>query len=149
MSEHAVWTDPKTPRQSRPRHSDLNLTWSVDPEKRLVIVRFGNRLTIDLIREYAQSLRTDPFFEPTFSEIVDLQGIKVLDLQPEDFLKLSDKVDPFSSRAKRAFVVGSSGQTHAARIHKILGTHRDIEIFHSIEAAQEWINTDSRKRGRA
>jgi|SRR5579862_1026799 len=136
MSEQAIWA---VPGNCNLPHSNLGLGWSVDPEKRLVTVRFGSRLTIDVIKHYAELLRSDTSFEPTFSEIVNLQEIKELDLQAEDFLKLADKVDPFSPEAKRAFVVRSSGQAHAARIHKILRIHRNIQIFHSVDEAQKWI----------
>jgi hypothetical protein len=115
----------------------------VDPEKRLVTVRFGSKLTVDVIKHYADLLRSDASFESTFSEIVDLQEIEELELDAENFLKLADKVDPFSPEAKRAFVVRSSGQAHAARIHKILRVHRNIQIFYSVDEAQKWITAES------
>jgi hypothetical protein len=82
------------------------------------------------VERYAILLRANPLFRPDFSEIVDLTEVEEVSLQGEEFLRLADKVDPFSYDAKRAFVARSSVQNHAARMHKILRTQRNIEIFH-------------------
>jgi hypothetical protein len=72
---------------------------------------------------------------------VDLTDVEELDLEAEEFLKLADEIDPFLPDAKRAFVVRSLIQNHAARMHKVLRTKRNIEIFHSFEEAEHWIAT--------
>ena len=111
----------------------------VDAARRLVTVKFGKKLTFADIERYAKQLRLNPSFQPDYSEIVDLTEVEELDLQADEFLKLADKIDPFSPEAKRAFVVRTSVQSHAARMHKVLRTQRNIEIFHSIEEAERWI----------
>jgi hypothetical protein len=52
---------------------------------------------------------------------------------------LADEIDPFSPDVKRAFIVRNSVQNHAARMHKVLRTQRNIEIFRSVEEAELWI----------
>ena len=113
----------------------------VDSERHLVIVTFGKKLTLQDIQQYAQRLLTNPLFDASFSEIVDLTQVEEVDLQGDDFLKLADKVDPFSDQAKRAFVARNSVQNHAARLHKVLGTGRRIHIFRSMEEAEQWIRS--------
>lgn len=115
----------------------------LDPERRLVVVTFKKKVTAANIEKYASSLRANPLFHPAFSEIVDLSQVEELDLQAEEFILLADKIDPFSSEAKRAFVVRNSVQDHAARMHKILRTHRDFSIFRSIAEAEAWIGLRS------
>ncbi len=105
------------------------------------MVRFARQLTVRDIEQYANLLRSDRSFDPTYSEIVDLTLAEELDLQAEEFLTLADKIDPFSCEAKRAFVVRTSVQNHAARMHKVLRTQRNIEIFSSTEEAERWIAT--------
>jgi len=112
----------------------------VDPEKRLVVVRFGKKVTAEDIEQYATRLRQHPLFNPSFSEIADLSAVEELDLQADEFLRLADAVDPFSHQAKRAFVVHNSVQAHAARMHKALRVDRSFSIFHSFEEAEQWIN---------
>jgi len=67
--------------------------------------------------------------------------VEELDIKAEEFIRLADEIDPFSVQAKRAFVARDSVQNHAARMHKILRTQRNISIFSSVEAAQCWIET--------
>ena len=112
---------------------------TVDPENRQVVVRFGKKVTVKDIEHYARQLRIDPEFQPDFSEIVDFTNVMELDLQASDFLRLADKVDPFSRDAKRAFVVRDAVQSHAVRLHKALRTDANIGIFRSMEAAECWI----------
>ena len=57
-----------------------------------------------------------------------------LDLQADELLALADKID-------RVFVVRTSVQNQAARMHKVLRTQRNIEIFRSLEEAERWIAT--------
>jgi hypothetical protein len=111
----------------------------METERRLVTVRFGKKVTAGDIERYAGWLRTNPSFQPSFSEIVDLSPVEELDLRAAEFMKLADEIDPFSPDAKRAFVARSTNQNHAARMHKILRTQRNIEIFPSVEEAERWI----------
>ena len=113
----------------------------IEAKRRLVVVKFGNRVTAEEIGEYVQKLRTHPSFEPSFSEIADLREAVEIDLQADEFLKLADEVDPFSPEAKRAFVAKTSVQNHAARMHKILRSQRNIEIFRTFEEAERWIGS--------
>jgi len=83
--------------------------------------------------------KKNPLTFDSYAEIVDLTEVEDLDLRADEFLKLADEVDPFSPDAKRAFIVRNSVQNHAARMHKVLRTQRNIEIFRSIEEAERWI----------
>lgn len=120
-------------------NTDESFEFCIYPKKKLVVVTFGMRLTLAQIRQYVDALRADPSFVREFSEISDLRAVQDLDLQADEFLKLADQLDPFSPHAKRAFVVKTSTQHHAARMHKILLSTRKIEIFWSLEKAEEWI----------
>jgi len=86
-------------------------------------------------------LKADPKFRAAFAEIVDLTEVEQIDLQADDFMKLADHVDPFAPDARRAFVARSSIQQHAARMHKILRSTRNIEIFSSVAAAERWVES--------
>jgi len=111
----------------------------VDSKKRLIVVKFGKRVTAEDIGEYVRRLLAHPSFEPSFSEIVDLSEAEEHDLQADEFIKLADELDPFSDDAKRAFVVQNRVQNHAARMHKILRNPRNIGVFSSVEEAERWI----------
>ncbi len=118
--------------------------FSIDVGRRVVMVRFGPQVTVQTIADYAKRLRAHPYFETAFAEITDLREVENLDLQAEDFLKLADEIDPFSLEAKRAFVVRTAVQNHAARMHKILRSDRTIEIFRTVEEAERWLGFQER-----
>jgi hypothetical protein len=113
--------------------------YSVDIERRMVIVKFRGKLTVGDIERYSKLLQANPTFQADYSEVVDLTQVEELDLDADEFLRLADEIDPFSPNAKRAFVVRTSVQNHAARMHKVLRVQRNIEIFRSIEDAERWI----------
>ena len=106
-----------------------------------MIVRFGKKVNAEDIGRYAERLRAHPIFRPGFSEIADLRNVEELDLNAEDFMRLADQIDPFEPEAKRAFVVRTSVQKHAARMHKILRTKRNIEMFETFEEAERWLGS--------
>lgn len=76
-------------------NTDEGFEFCIDPEKKLVVVTFGMRLTLAQIRQYVDALRADPSFVREFSEIADLRAVQDLDLQADEFLKLADQLDPF------------------------------------------------------
>lgn len=127
--------------RQKTQHRATAVQFSIDTEKRMVRVKLGRNVKAVDIEQYARSLRMHPHFEPTFSEIVDLRDAEELELAADDFLRLADEFDPFSLTAKRAFVVSTPVQSHAARMHKILRTQRTIEIFGSCEEAENWIKS--------
>lgn len=92
------------------------------------------------ISSYMNALRLDPDFRSGFAEIVDLREASDLDLRAAEFIRLADQVEPLSRGAKRAFVVRTPVQGHAARPHKILRAQRNIAIFRSLEEAEDWIS---------
>jgi len=119
--------------------ANRQVEYMIHPDKRRVVVRFGKKLTAKDIEQYTKRLRNDPDFQPEFSEIADISEAEEIDLQADDFLRLADEIDPFSPDAKRAFVVQTSTQSHAARMHKILRSNKNIEIFDSFYEAEEWV----------
>jgi hypothetical protein len=115
--------------------------YTIDTERCVVYVRFGQRLSLVEIELYAKALAANPLFSPTFSEIVDLTAVKDLQLDAEAAVSLADQVDPFDLTSKRAFIAASTPQLHAARMHQILWSEKFIKIFDTEAAAREWLET--------
>lgn len=117
--------------------------YTVDRAQRMVSVRFGKNLRVQDIANYADSLRSNLLFDPSFSELVDLSKVESLDLGPDQALQLADEIDPFLPTARRAFVVGSSASAYAARMHMLLRAEtQNIRIFQSIDEAKQWLQAD-------
>lgn len=114
--------------------------YRLDTTNRLVRVKFGKIVTEMAIHRYVESLRVNPEFSPSFSEIVDLSEVETIDLNGEQLINLADHVDPFAPDAKRAFVVQNASQKHEARMYGIMRMARDkIQTFDSAEEAEEWV----------
>jgi hypothetical protein len=138
--------DPKFSRPSQlrsPEGERASVRFIIDADRRLVIVNFGESLTVADIRRYVQDLRSHPGFDSSFSEIADISKVKDLPLEIWDFLTLADHTDPFSLESKRAFVVQTPLQEHAAGMHKTLRNQRNFEIFRTLKEAEDWITSKS------
>jgi hypothetical protein len=131
---------PDSPPQPRVIEYSDGATFVLYPQQKLVVLTLGSRITVNVLARYARLLQEDSSFEPTFSEIADMRLVEEISLEADDMMKMADEIDPFAQEAKRAFVVRTSTQAHAARMHKILRTQRKFEIFRSLDAARRWIN---------
>lgn len=117
----------------------LSVTYTIEPQDRLVASQFCGVLSARGLEMYAASLRADPRFDPTFAELVDLRKVDEIHLLPEDALRLADQVDPFVRDSKRAFVAQTQMQVHSAKMHQLLQNKRTIQIFSTIEEARRWV----------
>lgn len=116
--------------------------YEVIAEERLVCVKLGRRVTIDEIAAYVSTLKADPQFDPSFSEIIDLTEVEEFRIDARAAMALADRVDPFSLNARRAFVAHTEAQFHSARMHQLLrGAERNIGIFASAQEAREWVRS--------
>jgi hypothetical protein len=118
--------------------------FTIYAELRLVYVVVGKKLSAEKLKGYAAAIRADPRFDPNFSELVDLTDVEEITITPADALNLADEIDPYSIRAKRAFVTRTSMQMHVARMHQLLQADKsNIEIFSSVAEARNWIKADT------
>ena len=117
-----------------------SLEFNVDSARRLVVLKLGKKVKARDLERYAKLLRANPSFDPGFSEIADLRELEKFDVEANEMVRLADQIDPFSHHAYRAFVVRTTTQAHAARMHKILRTQRNFEIFRSLQEAEQWIS---------
>jgi uncharacterized protein (DUF2384 family) len=139
MPENGVSPGGETPESLFAPSQNPDVNFSIDKDRRLVVVKFEGSVTLQEIARYVESLVAHPDFDPSFSEITDLRAVEHFDLQANDFLTLADQIDPFSLTARRAFVVRTSAQNQVARMHKFLRPHRTIDIFESVAQAEEWL----------
>ena len=139
MPENKLLPGGKNSESHFSAYQSTDVDFSIDKDRRLVVVKFEASVSVQEIARYVESLVAHPHFDPSFSEITDIRAVQYFDLEANDFLTLADQIDPFSLTAKRAFVAKTSGQNQAARMHKFLRPHRTIEIFESVAQAEEWL----------
>jgi hypothetical protein len=143
MPQNELSPQGETPESVFAPYQSADADFSIDKDRRLVVVKFEGNVTVQEIARYVERLVAHPHFDPSFAEITDLRSVQHFDLQANDFLTLADQIDPFLFTAKRAFVVKTSLQNQAARMHKFLRPQRSIEIFETVAQAEEWLVNES------
>jgi hypothetical protein len=118
----------------------LPVTYSIDPERRLVISRAWGAITDDDVREHARVLGADPLFDPTFRQLVDMSGIT------EDFVGTSTKRQAsqnqlFVPGVRRAWVASGDYTFGMARMYAVAAESKGqtIGVFRTMSEAEEWL----------
>jgi len=113
----------------------------IDRALRTVLTKFSGALTLGEVVDHIKTLRTDPDFDLTFDEIVDLSEATDVQLDYLDFQRLKS-IDPFSEESRRAFVIPSRnvvyGVTRMFQALREADAH--IEIFDTAEEARQWVS---------
>ena len=110
--------------------------YSIDTQNHIVLTVFRGVVTLNDINEQTASLRDDPAFDPSFSELVDFSGVSEVQMDYAAFRSWR-AIDPFSTRSKRAFVIGSQNSVYgAARMYQIMRSDEvRVEIVKTIGEA--------------
>jgi hypothetical protein len=121
--------------------------FSLDAEKHLVSVRFGSEVTVQDVIQYLQSLKADPLFEPTYNELVDLTDVKTSEVDFQSAMMLAHSLDPFSSKARRAFAAPRPAIFGIVRMYELArGEDGSIAAFHAMGEAKLWLDPGSLPR---
>jgi hypothetical protein len=116
----------------------------IDVDRHLVRTSITGILTVDDLLTHIAELRSDPAFNPQFSEIIDVSQVEDVPLGYED-LKRVVPMDPFSTSAKRAFVIPTKNVAFGvARMYQLLQNEDPrIKIFQTEEDATRWLQKAS------
>ena len=114
--------------------------YSIDSSQHVVFTTLSEVVTLDDVVALIARLRDDPQFDSSYSELVDLSGTDEVRLGFTDFHHLAT-IDPFTKKAKRAFVVPQHGAVFGVTrmFQQIRRENPDIRIFSSREEALEWV----------
>lgn len=124
------------------RPSSMSVQYDLDSRRRIVRTTFRGAIGHLDPSRYLVRLRSDPAFDPHFSELVNLSACSEIHLSFTDFLMLAD-IDPFSKQSKRAIVVGNRPEVYGiARMYQqARPDNRRIAIFTTPNEAEAWIKT--------
>lgn len=119
---------------------ELPFKYEIDPQRRLVISRLWGAVTDDEVYEHNQKLRTDPRFDPTFSQLTDLTGVTEITVSTSMINETS--LDQFfEPGTRRAMVAADDGVFGMARMYALRaeGLGQTIEVFREEQPAREWL----------
>jgi hypothetical protein len=116
----------------------------IDRALRTVLTKFSGVLTLGEVVELVRKLSSDPDFDRTFAEIVNLSEATDVQLDYLDFQRLKG-IDPFSEGSRRAFVIPSRNVAYGVtRMFQALREgEAHIEIFDTTEEARRWVSEQS------
>jgi hypothetical protein len=124
--------------------------FNVDSERGLVTGRFDSEVTVQDIVQYLESLKANPAFEPDFSELVDLTQVMSSEVDFQAAMMLAHDVDPFSRKARRAFVAPRAATFGTVRMYQMArGDEGSIAVFRTMDEAKHWLNIEQSASGTA
>lgn len=117
-------------------------TFDIRPEERRVVITLSGTLSIVDVEELTNSLRASPGFDPNFDFYTDARGVKFA-IEPREVMEFAGFYCKHlaSKTGRSALVLGTPRETSLGLVHKHAVQHgRTVEIFHTEEAALEWLN---------
>jgi hypothetical protein len=118
----------------------LPVSYSIDPDLRLVISRIWGTVTNDDVNEHDRQLRADPLLDPTYSQLADMSEV-TLNLVSSNTVQETAREQFFVPGARRAFVVSDDASYGMCRKY---ATHAEsfgqvITIFRDRNEAEAWL----------
>ncbi len=116
-------------------------SYVIDKKNRLVIGTASGVLTLDEILQLREQLKSDPDFDPNFSQLGDFTDVVDVNLTAAAIRMLAES-SPFSLTARRAFVGDNPAMYGLARMFQIVrGLRGDeqIRVFRNRDEAMAWL----------
>ena len=121
-------------------------SYVIDKERRLVINTGWDRLTFAEMKAQQEELSSDPDFDPTFNQLVDVTGVTVLDLSIEEAKQIA-KRGIYSPASRRAVLASSEAVFGMARLmdayHSMATGRQQTGVFYESDAALKWLSLEA------
>jgi hypothetical protein len=118
--------------------------YKIDKSQSMVFsLAYGNLTDQDVFMHQGK-LRTDPDFDPSFSQLVDCTNVTQIDnLSLKALYVLADR-DPFGFGSQRAFVAPHNPDYDVFRLYELLTTaHEDVVVvFRDMEETYKFLNLE-------
>jgi hypothetical protein len=121
----------------------LPVTYTIDPERRVVLSEVTGLVTAEDFLEQGKRLAEDPAFDATFDQILDLRGATQVEM-PTPALKGMAGLRLFGSGSRRALVAERDLTFGLARMYESLRADapESIKTFRTMEEARSWLGLD-------
>ena len=118
----------------------------VDADRSLVLSRGWGAVTGADLLMHVRSLRTDPRFQPQFSQLFDFRATTDVRVDAQSVREIAAQ-NPFGAGARRAFVVANDVAFGMARMYQILTevSPDELEVFRDLDEALRWLGVAEAK----
>ncbi len=118
----------------------MPVTYTIDPERKLVLSQIWGAATETEVLEHNRRLRGDPLFDPNYQQLADMSGVTEV-LLSANTVKETARDSFFAPGVRRAFVASGDGTFGMARMFALhaesLG--QVVQVFRDRRAAEEWL----------
>jgi hypothetical protein len=119
--------------------------FEIDVPRRLVVCRCWGVLTSDELVLHYRALRSDPAFDPTFSQLADLREVTAFDVDTR-VLGSRTLVGTFAPTARRALVAPNDVGYALSYVYGRY-THspdKNLQVFRVMRDAEQWLGLRAR-----
>jgi hypothetical protein len=115
--------------------------YHIDKDRKLVMSTASGVLTRDDLDSHMRRLRSDPDFEPRFSQLADFTHITKLEVTADDIRHFA-QTSVFDRDSRRAFIVSDDVSALLAEMFALLRTvagDRGVGVFRTLDEGIDWI----------
>ena len=123
----------------------MPIHYQIDSSLGVVFTTFQGVVTKEDAWTLVERLRTDPAFQPNFSQLVDTSGATQYDLSAKDIMTVCTR-SAFGEKSRRAMVADDD---HVFGMHRMYQTLREtnekpgqIKVFRDMAEARRWLGLD-------
>ena len=117
----------------------------IHKEQCVVVSTGSGRVTFAEVEERINEGLTDPDFDPSFNEIVDLRAVTTVEMSGSEVRTLANR-KVFSSNSKIALVVSSPAVFGMGRLFETYSemskVSSQVRVFHDLPSALEWLGIE-------
>ena len=118
----------------------MPIHYSIDRGRRIVFTTWSDQLTYEELRAHLDELRSDPNFDPSFDQLINLSDVSVIRLTFNNLSAIKDH-DPFSLESRRAVVAPRDVAYGISRMYETI-RGGGLTVFRSMEPARTWLGLD-------
>ena len=121
----------------------MPVQYSIDRARRIVFTTWNGKVSFEQLRAYLHDLSTDPGFDPSFDQLIDLSEAAEIQLNYDTLMAIRE-VDPFSAESKRAMVAPGDVAYGLGRMYEAL-KGGGFTVFRDMETAAAWLELETRR----
>ena len=115
----------------------------IDRSHSIVFTTLCGAVSFAQIERHAKRLVSNPNFEPTFSQIIDLRELSKSDVAFHQMNQFAKDCDPFSEASRRALLTSTDFAFGMARMYQGLrGDPDNCMFFRDMTSARRWLGLD-------
>ena len=118
----------------------MPISYSIDPEQKLVTSRIWGIVTNDEVDEHNRQLRNDPRFDPTYRQLADMTGV-TRNVVTTTNVQQTARDQYFAPGTRRALLVADDTTFGLCRMYETYAESvgQVLTVFRDRKKAEDWL----------